>query len=268
MEKIAALIDKLQELKAKDATLSDLAYYTQLLYAELMCAKGHVERENSAVRKKVAVIMPGYQAASSPAPVAVEQQEVESFFSDNQSKPDVEMPQSIPTPRPEPVLKAEPEQLTPSKVQHPKQEPVFAPNTLFNQPDIYTQPYHSEALLSASSNGKELNEVIAEREYKPSLNDKLKTEKVELAARLNGAAPVNDLSKAIGINDKFLFINELFRGDRDMYDRSIKTINGCSSLESAEYWIERELKIKLGWQEKDNAVQQFYHLIRKRFAAA
>ena len=45
----------------------------------------------------------------------------------------------------------------------------------------------------------------------------------------------------------FLFINDLFRGDEAMYERSIKTINSFNIYPEAEYWISRELKVKLGW---------------------
>ncbi|MGH2643694.1 MAG: hypothetical protein ACRDE2_07100, partial [Chitinophagaceae bacterium] len=101
---------------------------------------------------------------------------------------------------------------------------------------------------------------------KPSLNDKLKRENVELATKLTESVSIRDLAKAVDINDKFLFINELFRGDRNMYERSIKTINDCSNIEDASYWIERELKIKLGWLDHNEVVQKFYQLVKKRFS--
>ena len=105
--------------------------------------------------------------------------------------------------------------------------------------------------------------MIAKEEL--SLNDKLKTTATELGSRLQ-EAPVKDLRKAIGINDRYLFITELFRGDEAMFDRSIKTINTFSNGAEAEYWIQRELKVKLGWTEDSEAVQQFDQLVRRRFS--
>ena len=78
--------------------------------------------------------------------------------------------------------------------------------------------------------------------------------------------PVKDLRKAVGINDRFLFINELFRGDESMYERSIKTINSFNIYPEAEYWINRELKVKLGWNSDSIAVQHFYQLVKRRFS--
>lgn len=98
-----------------------------------------------------------------------------------------------------------------------------------------------------------------------SLNDKLKGNVLDLATALNDT-PVRDLKKAIGVNDRYVFINELFRGDEVMYERSIKTINGFRILPEAEYWMQRELKVKLGWDENRNATRQFYQLIKRRFS--
>lgn len=109
---------------------------------------------------------------------------------------------------------------------------------------------------------KEVNDVGEQAE---SLNEKLKQGKTELIQTLK-ETPVKDLRKAIGINDRFLFIKELFRGDENMYERSIKTINSYSIYPEAEYWISRELKLKLGWSNDQVAVQYFDQLVRRRFS--
>lgn len=117
--------------------------------------------------------------------------------------------------------------------------------------------------LSHQQTTKELNEVIGVKES--SLNDKLKESVVEVGHKLTDA-PIRDLKKAIGVNDRYVFINELFRGDEIMYERSIKTINSFRMFPEAEYWIERELKVKLGWEEKKEATRHFYQLVKRRFS--
>ncbi len=109
---------------------------------------------------------------------------------------------------------------------------------------------------------KEVNDATAQGE---SLNDKLKQGKTELIEILK-ETPVKDLRKAVGINDRFLFINELFRGDENMYERSIKTINTFNIYAEAEYWISRELKLKLGWNNEMPSVQHFDQLVKRRFS--
>lgn len=123
--------------------------------------------------------------------------------------------------------------------------------------DIPTLPPRPEPVV------KEINDHVAETST--SLNDKLKVAAAELSDKL-ADGPVKDLKKAIGVNDRFLYINELFRGDEAMYERSIKTINSFSIFPEAEYWIRRELKTKLGWKDSDETVRQFDQLIKRRFA--
>lgn len=117
--------------------------------------------------------------------------------------------------------------------------------------------------LSQQHTIKEINEMLGIRDS--SLNDKLKENKVEIGHVLTDH-PIKDLKKAIGINDRYVFINELFRGDEVMYERSLKTINGFRIFAEAEYWIERELKVKLGWEEHKDTTRHFYQLIKRRFS--
>jgi hypothetical protein len=118
--------------------------------------------------------------------------------------------------------------------------------------------------LSHQPNNQEINDLIGKSGT--SINEKLKSgNSAELGSTLKGS-PVKELRKAIGVNDRFVFINELFRGDEPMYERSIKTINNFRILPEAEYWMERELKIKLGWDDSRDIVQHFYQLVRRRFS--
>lgn len=110
---------------------------------------------------------------------------------------------------------------------------------------------------------KEINEMAAGNTS--SINEKLKQSKIDLGDTFT-EVPIRDLRKAIAVNERFLFINELFRGDEAAYERSIKTINGFSIFPEAEYWIQRELKVKNGWNDSDELVKQFYQLVKRRFS--
>lgn len=107
-------------------------------------------------------------------------------------------------------------------------------------------------------------EKVEEPEVPTDLNERLKIQRLELSDVLQETA-IKDLKKAISLNDRISFINELFRGDEAMYERSIKTINNFAIYAEAEYWIKRELKLKLGWDEKLHVVKEFDQLVRRRF---
>jgi hypothetical protein len=132
-----------------------------------------------------------------------------------------------------------------------------------NQLDIHFDPMNEIPTFSQHRIGKEVNETVEQQE---SLNDRLKENRTELMHSLKDT-PIRDLRKGIGINDRFVFISELFRGDEPMYERSIKTINSFNIYPEAEYWMNRELKIKLGWDDTKEIVKHFYQLVKRRFAS-
>jgi hypothetical protein len=166
----------------------------------------------------------------------------------------------LPTPfavAPAPVSILEPEEEQPVVVA-PKARPKSN-----NQLDIHFDPMNEIPTFSQHNIGKEVNEAAGQQE---SLNDKLKENRTEVMHALKDT-PIRDLRKAIGINDRFVFINELFRGDEPMYERSIKTINSFNIYPEAEYWMNRELKIKLGWDDTREIVKHFYQLVKRRFSS-
>ncbi|UPK71149.1 hypothetical protein [Chitinophaga filiformis] len=318
MEKISALIDKLQELKNSNAGLQSISYYVQLLQAEILHAR-NLEREQERRQQRqdshVAVIMPSTPLTTTAAPativveVPVTTSSREILPENKQATPaaaytaeeasTLTLPlqnTSLPKPAPAPAAavngtSAVPVNTAPATVaapngvsSYPAAAPTPAPQQMEQVPadrkpafvTIYSnteapQPVSAPAANTEKkpeTNGvrkelKELNQLVAQNT--PSLNDRLKQTQTELADRFN-EIPVKDLRQAIGINDKFQFIQELFRGDVDTYERSVKTINELNSLQEAEYWIERELKIRQGWVDDNRTVRQFYNLVKKRFS--
>jgi hypothetical protein len=226
MERIQHLITKLQEQANQHAEPSQLLATVQQLQAELLSIQ---PAKKSLGTSKVAVMMPasnGHAAYERFAPKIVQ-----------------------------PV--AEPKEETETILVDKGSVSIVQEN---GQLDMVFDPMTEIPTLSHQVS-KTANNV---REPE-SLNDKLKQGKTELMEVLK-ETPVKDLRKAIGINDRFLFINDLFRGDEAMYERSIKTINGFNIFPEAEYWIIRELKTKLGWNVDHPVVHQFDQLVKRRFS--
>jgi hypothetical protein len=85
----------------------------------------------------------------------------------------------------------------------------------------------------------------------------MKDEDKSIAAR---AVPqeVRDLKMAIGINDKFLFINELFKGDPAAYNKAIDELNGGNDHANAKTLLET-YRSEFEWPENSEA----YHRLKK-----
>jgi hypothetical protein len=228
MERIQILISKLKEQSEQNATPAQMLMTVQLLQNELnqLQASCHQVLGTS----KVAVVLP------------------KSF---NIS---LDEPMERKAHRPE------------KKVVEEERETVYARNGGSSKKtetsNLLFDPLFEIPTLSHQQGVKEINEMAGQNE---SMNDRLKENKTEVVEVLKHE-PIKDLRKAIGINDRFVFINDLFRGDEAMYERSIKTINSFYIFPEAEYWINRELIVKLGWDADGAIVKHFYQLVKRRFS--
>ena len=237
MERIGVLINKLQELHQENASPDQLMHTLQMLQTEVFLLK---QNTNNTSRRKIAVVMPG-----NVAPKVVEEElalpeefvkiKTEEIKVSAQRENNILANQDTVEIRVEPIPQPQP--------------PAF--NVFDEVPTLAHQPQV-----------KELNDAIGKTAQ--SLNDKLFQQKTEIAEILN-KDPLKDIKKAIGVNDRYIFITELFRGDEAMYERSLKTINRFTIFPEAEYWIQRELKLKLGWLEDHPLVKQFDQLVSRRF---
>ena len=84
-----------------------------------------------------------------------------------------------------------------------------------------------------------------------------------LAARLQ-RTPVTDIRLALGINDKVMIINDLFRGSVDRYNKSIDALNDFPTLSGAKVYMS-ELQIELQWDTDSQAYRQLNDLVERRF---
>ena len=78
-------------------------------------------------------------------------------------------------------------------------------------------------------------------------------------------AKVGDLTKAISINDKFIYIKELFHNRGEDFSTSIRQLNECNTLEEAFDCLE-QLKQKFFWDSKSDAYLSFCDLLRRKYS--
>jgi hypothetical protein len=98
-----------------------------------------------------------------------------------------------------------------------------------------------------------------------SVNDRITDVQPVLADTLS-REPIKGLKKAIGINDRFLLMQELFEGDEKKFEQAIKTLDSFSILAEASFWMECELKSKPGYQKDSPAAMLLDQLVSRRFS--
>lgn len=174
----------------------------------------------------------------------------------------------IPQPRPQPVaippiqpepapIPAEPQ--SPSKFEQAAEvieakaiEPAKTLAPVYESAD--SRPSSGDVLTYKKS-GNPATDVLFEVQQSKDLSDKLRFSKID------------DLSKSMGINERFLTINELFGGDHEGFDTSLRDLNTVPSFDAARSYIESHLVSKYNWLDtaKQKKALVFIQLVYRRF---
>jgi len=94
-----------------------------------------------------------------------------------------------------------------------------------------------------------LNETMGTRRDDEGVADILKSK------------PLTSLSEAIGVNDRFLFIREVFNGNQEDYNQAIKKLDSAASLDEA-----KSVLMSYSSDSKENeAVKQLLSLVKRKF---
>jgi hypothetical protein len=87
----------------------------------------------------------------------------------------------------------------------------------------------------------------------------------ELSEKLS-LQPISDITKAISINDKLLYVNDLFGKDANTYAATINKLNSLSNLEEANNILLEYAKTN-DWldEEKKDTARSFIKLVKRRY---
>lgn len=76
---------------------------------------------------------------------------------------------------------------------------------------------------------------------------------------------VLDLKVAISLNDKLLFIKDLFNGYSLAYSEALELLNRFDNYAEADAFLQSNYALKNGWVDKPQTVDKFYTLLRKKY---
>lgn len=114
-------------------------------------------------------------------------------------------------------------------------------------------PPHKTTLdLFSAAMDDSLGEALS-HQTQPDVGEKLKN------------SHIKDLREAIGINDKFQFINELFNGDLGQYNKVLDELNNFSNLQGSLTYLS-ELSVQYNFHKSGTAFQRLKALLEKKYA--
>lgn len=153
-------------------------------------------------------------------------------------------------------------QENPTEKENPVEEEE--PKAEMLTPEPSTQPIQDKI---------KVDEILKEAESKsevsskPDLNEAFTTDvDTSLSGQMQKSA-IPDLISAIGLNERYLYANDLFDGDMIKFKDAISTLNEFNSKEEALSYFQNTLAVENGW-EKDNALAiALQSLVERRFSA-
>ena len=86
-----------------------------------------------------------------------------------------------------------------------------------------------------------------------------------LASQFQDKQKMGSLQTGISINQRYVFIKELFNGDTEAYNKFIAEIDEMQSLEEVDSFIKSEIIPQYNWSESEAEQEAFYHLLAKKF---
>lgn len=155
---------------------------------------------------------------------------------------------------------AEREVITPAEEEKPVfthetyQPPVEEPKTI----QTYTPPVEPEAPKLEPEQPLSLHERLAAQ---------LRGESAPVAQPQHHQqqSPVTDIKAAINMNDRLLFVKDLFNGYGMAYNEAIELLNRYRSFDEADKFLKMNYVLKNHWEEKPATVDKFYAVLRRRF---
>ena len=161
--------------------------------------------------------------------------------------PVVEQPRYTPPPPPPVVEQPRYTPPPPPVVEQPRYTPPPPPHA----PEPPPPPRHRAAASTVSA---EVESLFDEHVGK------------EISDRIANA-PIPDLTKAFGFNDRLLMQNELFLGNKGAFDEMLKDLNNASSFDTARVYLS-DLAVRNNWNlnsERQKHAKAFIKLVRRRF---
>jgi len=95
-------------------------------------------------------------------------------------------------------------------------------------------------------------------------SEKLKETREKSYASERVSSQRKELKATISINEKFMFINELFDGNLREYNITIETLNGFAELRQALDYLDL-LRVKNLWESESAALRRLKELVEQKF---
>jgi len=120
---------------------------------------------------------------------------------------------------------------------------------------------------------EEVNTVAEEVPSRPlTLNEIISQQKqagvqsrVYQVSQSGSSDKLTDIKTGISLNDKLLFIKDLFNGYSLAYSEAVELLNRFNSYAEADAFLQTNYAVKNRWADKPHTVEKLYEVLRRRY---
>jgi hypothetical protein len=165
-------------------------------------------------------------------------------------------------PVPDTIFQEQPVEIKkPVHSQSPPEAPGPEPDPAFTRPaaqrsviDLFSEPTAKTVGENYPTENNSLHQQFSKSKPDQSVGSRMQQ------------MPISNIRDAIGINDKFLFINELFHGNIQSYNEAINKLNSFEDAQPAFDYID-ELSRNYSWDNKrsEETIKNLKNFVRRRY---
>jgi hypothetical protein len=154
------------------------------------------------------------------------------------------------------------EEKTEESTEEPDEKSSGINDAMLNQ--ILADAREEEIEGSQIENLVEKLESDTDLSSKPDVNDALFAEDSSISNHLK-KQPIADLMSAIGLNERYLYSNELFDGNIEEFRTTIKVLNEFDNGEEAMTFFNNGLRDAYGWEDDNMLANALFSLVERRY---
>jgi hypothetical protein len=143
-----------------------------------------------------------------------------------------------------------------TEIEETPQIEVIAPVEVIAEthvPEKAPIPAPAEPIAAADKPASTIRDIIAAQMASTRMADKF-----DLPA-------IKDLKSAINLNDKLLYVKDLFNGYSMAYSEAVEILNRFNKFDEADTFLKNNYVKKNNWEAKQPTADKFYALLRRRY---
>jgi hypothetical protein len=120
---------------------------------------------------------------------------------------------------------------------------------------------HERKITSSKKSSIDVQTLADQFKGRPTLLETLSQTYNSESETIAHSKPISDLMSAIGLNDRFTFIRELFNNDKKAFETAIVALNDSGSFNNASNYLMQQFN----WDMDSEAVQLLLSIIRRKY---